>query len=120
MPCLASRRCIGMRRYIRANTPGATYFFTLTLHDRGARTLVDHVADLRAAFAKVKENHPFEIDAIVVLPEHLHAIWTLPPDDADFGTRWMLIKQAFTHRLTANGVAAPVRRTRGDRSLWQP
>jgi putative transposase len=109
-----------MRRYIRANTPGATYFFTVTLHDRGMRTLVDQIVDLRTAFAQVKERHPFHIDAIVILPEHLHTVWTLPPGDADFGTRWMLIKQAFTHRLSASGVPCPPRRGRGDRSMWQP
>jgi putative transposase len=108
-----------MRRYIRANTAGATYFFTLTLQDRSSRTLVDHVADLRAAFATVKERHPFEIDAVVVLPEHLHAIWTLPEGDADFSTRWMLIKRTFTHRLGDAGLEFGRRTRRGERILWQ-
>ncbi|MCG2593415.1 transposase [Ramlibacter sp. XY19] len=108
-----------MRRYIRANTAGATYFFTLTLQDRGSRTLVDHVADLRAAFAKVKQRHPFQIDAIVVLPEHLHTIWTLPADDSDFSNRWMLVKRSFTHRLSDAGVEFGRRERRGERLLWQ-
>ena len=71
-----------MRRYIRADT-AATYFFTLTLQDRSARHLVDHIAELRSCLAAVKARHPFRIDAMVVLPEHLHALWTLPADDAD-------------------------------------
>lgn len=108
-----------MRRYIRANPTGATSFFTVTLQDRGMRTLVDYVVDLRTAFAQVKQRHPFAIDAMVVLPEHLHTIWTLPEGDADFGMRWMLIKQAFTHRLSASGVEPAPRRKRGDRSFWQ-
>lgn len=111
-----------MSRYIRASTPGATYFFTVTLQDRSDRYLVDHVADLRSCFAAVKARHPFRIDAMVVLPEHLHAIWTLPEDDSDFSGRWMLLKQAFTRRLQNAGrlePAAAAHRCKGRRSLWQ-
>ena len=111
-----------MRRYIRAFVPGGTFFFTVTLQDRGARYLRDHVAELRTCFTEVKDRHPFRVDAIVILPEHLHAIWTLPTDDADFGTRWMLIKQAFTRRLHAIGAldeASSSVRRKGQRSVWQ-
>ncbi|HEX7890014.1 MAG TPA: transposase [Ramlibacter sp.] len=111
-----------MPNYIRTHTAGATYFFTVTLRDRGARYLVDHVADLRACMADVKKRHPFEIDAMVVLPEHIHALWTLPTEDGDFSRRWMLLKQAFTRRLQAGGVLdrdAAEERRKGQRSLWQ-
>ena len=112
-----------MRRYIRSDVAGATYFFTLTLEDRSARHLVDRIADLRASFAEAKARHPFRMDAVVVLPEHLHVLWTLPSDDADFGTRWMLIKQGFTRRLREAGAlehkASSVRGTKGERTLWQ-
>jgi putative transposase len=112
-----------MRRYIRSKTDGATFFFTLALQDRGARYLVDHVADLRACMAQVKARHPFTVDAIVVLPEHLHAIWTLPNGDSDFGQRWMLVKQGFTRKLQASGAlegtASGSRGRKGERSLWQ-
>jgi putative transposase len=111
-----------MSRYIRFPLRGATYFFTVNLQDRGARHLVDHVADLRSCFASVKAAHPFRIEAMVVLPEHLHAIWTMPADDADFSRRWMLVKQAFTRRLQASGLldeSAAVPRAKGRRSLWQ-
>jgi len=111
-----------MPNYLRTHTAGATHFFTVTLRDRSARHLVDHIADLRACLADVKSRHPFDIDAMVVLPEHIHALWTLPPEDGDFSRRWMLLKQAFTRRLHAGGVldggAAEVRR-KGQRSLWQ-
>jgi len=90
----------------------------VTLTDRSTRTLVDHVVDLRTAFVQVKQRHPFRIDAVVILPEHLHTIWTLPEGDADFGKRWMLIKQAFTHRLGTSVVPRPRGRS-GERSLWQ-
>lgn len=112
-----------MRRYIRANATGATYFFTLALQDRASRALVDHIVALRRSVAEVAARHPFHIDAMVVLPEHVHALWTLPPDDADFALRWMLIKQGFTRRLARSGALAPseaaVRGRKGERSLWQ-
>ena len=112
-----------MRRYIRSTTPGATFFFTVVLEDRGARYLVDHVTDLRASFAEVKEARPFRTDAVVVLPEHIHAIWTLPEGDADFGHRWMLIQKAFTQRLGARDAlpskASNLRGTKGERTVWQ-
>jgi putative transposase len=107
-----------MRHYIRANTAGASYFFTLVLQDRCSSALVDHVESLKAAIAIVRRRHPFRIDAIVVLPDHLHALWTLPCGDADFSTRWMLIKQAVTRHVAASSQLAP-RGLRGERSLWQ-
>ena len=110
-----------MSRYIRAHVPGATYFFTVTLQDRGARWLVDHVVALRRCVRRTKELHPFDIDAMVVLPDHLHAIWTLPEGDADFGLRWHLIKRGFTTELVESGVLDQrSRRRRGsdERSVW--
>ncbi|HET8744797.1 MAG TPA: transposase [Ramlibacter sp.] len=112
-----------MRTYIRADAAGATYFFTLALQDRSARWLVDHVDDLRAAVRQVKARHPFDIEAMVVLPEHLHALWRLPVDDSDFSTRWMLVKQTFTRLLMAKGIledsAAGPRGGKRERSVWQ-
>ena len=100
-----------MARYIRSKTPGATYFFTATLLDRQVGWLVDHVDILRAC-----------IDAIVVLPEHLQAIWTLPPADADFALRWMLVKRRFTRQLLCRRLLDPAStrpRRESERSLWQ-
>ncbi|MGF1613835.1 MAG: transposase, partial [Gammaproteobacteria bacterium] len=74
-----------MTEYRRAKIQGATYFFTVNGAERsGNHLLVDHIDLLRQIFRKVKNEHPFEIDAIVVLPEHLHCIWTLPSGDADY------------------------------------
>ncbi len=111
-----------MPRFIRAHTPGATFFFTAVLQDRSSRYLVDHVATLRQCIAEVKARHPFHIDAMVVLPEHIHAVWTLPEDDADYSARWMLLKQGFSRRLHLDehlGAPAPRPRRKGQRSLWQ-
>jgi putative transposase len=112
-----------MPNYIRTQTAGATYFFTVTLENRGERFLVDHVAELRACLKTVKERHPFDIEAMVVLPEHIHALWRLPVEDGDYATRWMLLKQTFTRRLSELGVLPPEaekpRGRRGERSVWQ-
>ena len=84
-------------RYRRVKLEGATYFFTLVTHER--RRLFDDpelVALFVAAVARIQARHPFEQIAYVVLPDHLHTIWQLPPDDADYSMRWRLIKEAFT------------------------
>lgn len=81
--------------------PEATWFLTASLKDRGSRVLVDQVAELRAACREVFARHPFRIDAMVVLPDHLHALWTLPDGDADFGARWSLLREAFARRVGA-------------------
>jgi putative transposase len=106
-------------RYRRANTPGATYFFAIVLADRRSTLLVDRVDALREAVAAVKSRHPFTIDAFVVLPNHVHAIWTLPDHDADFSTRWMLIKQAFARAIPKVETISPSRSRKGERGIWQ-
>ena len=107
-----------MVRYRRNFVPGGTYFFTVTLTDRTSSILVQHVDALRLAFRVARQERPFTIDAIVILPEHLHAIWTLPSDDSDFSSRWRRIKAHFTHQLVTTGV--PVLRHRnGEYNLWQ-
>ena len=83
------------RRYRQA---GGCYFFTLVTENR-TPLLIEHIERLRIAMRHCKEKHPFTIDAIVVLPEHLHTLWTLPPDDHDFSTRWMVIKRKFSAGL---------------------
>ena len=84
-------------RYRRVNAAGATFFFTLvTEHRRPLFRESEAVSLLLGAVEKVRSRHPFEIDAYVVLPDHLHTLWTLPDGDANFSTRWRLIKEAFT------------------------
>ena len=83
-----------MSRYRRANTPGASYFFTLvTFRRQPILCEAPFRAALRNAIHEVRTRRPFSIDAWVLLPDHLHCIWTLPPEDADFATRWSLIKR---------------------------
>ena len=78
--------------YRRNRVAGGTYFFTVTVRDRSSDVLVRHVDLLRDAFRSVRAERPFTIDAIVILPEHLHTVWTLPEDDADYSGRWRAIK----------------------------
>jgi len=88
-----------MSRYIRPKLPGACVFFTVNLAERGSWLLVDEIVRLRAAVRATRQERPFEIDAWVVLPDHIDAVWTLPAGDADFSTRWGAIKARFTRSL---------------------
>lgn len=106
-----------MVRYRRNYVPGGTYFFTVTLRNRQSRTLTDHIDLLRGAFRDVRKARPFEIDAIVVLPEHLHAVITLPVGDADYSVRWKGIKGGFSKSLARAGIRVEKDR-RGEYCLW--
>jgi putative transposase len=111
-----------MPRYIRADAPGATYFFTVVLQDRRSHWLTDHIGILRDCLALTRADHPFRIDAMVVLPEHVHALWTLPEGDANFPLRWQLVKRRFTRQLLCRRLldaSASRRHGDGERSLWQ-
>jgi putative transposase len=107
-----------MVHYPRNFVPGGTFFFTVTLDDRSSSALVDHIALLRSAFRTTQSERPFVTDAIVILPDHLHAILTLPPGDSDFSDRWRRIKGSFTRSGVATG-ASISRDHRGEYSLWQ-
>jgi putative transposase len=108
-----------MPNYRRAWIPGGTFFFTVAIADRRSTLLIDEIKPLRRAFATTMRTRPFRIDAIVVLPEHLHCVWTLPFGDADFATRWRQIKAAFSRELPKRGsVRASLSRKR-ERGLWQ-
>jgi putative transposase len=109
-----------MRNYKRLQIPGGTYFFTLTLAERhGNDLLTRHVAALRSAFRRTLADRPAAVQAIVVLPDHLHCIWRLPEGDDDFPTRWRLIKSRFSRQIQAGERISPSRARRGERGLWQ-
>ncbi len=85
-----------MTDYRRFYVPGATWFFTVNLAQRkDNRILLENIDLLRKAFSEVKKRQPFTIDAIVIMPDHLHYLWTLPADDLDYSTRWEQIKGYF-------------------------
>jgi putative transposase len=107
-----------MVNYRRNLVPGGTFFFTVALANRRSSVLVENVALLREAFRKTRAERPFEIDAIVILPEHLHAIMTLPPSDFDYSGRWRRVKGLFTRAIVKSGAfIAPD--SRGEYELWQ-
>jgi putative transposase len=107
-----------MVNYRRNVLPGGTFFFTVTLANRRSSVLVKQIEPLRRAFAAARAERPFVIDAIVILPDHLHVIFTLPDGDSDFAGRWRRIKGHFSSSLLEAGL--PVKRSRnGDLSLWQ-
>ena len=105
--------------YRRAPAPGGTFFFTVNLHDRHGDLLTRHIHALREAVRQVKARHPFTIVAWVVLPEHMHAVWALPTDDADFATRWALIKANFSRAIGQGEPVSASRRRKGERGIWQ-
>jgi putative transposase len=107
-------------QYRRAWLPGGTWFFTVNLAERlENRLLVDRIDLLRLAFRKVRQGHPFDLDAVVILPDHLHCIWTLPPNDADFSNRWGLIKGYFSRAIEKDERISESRSRRGERGVWQ-
>ena len=108
-----------MSRYRRSHLPGGTWFFTVVTNNRRALfETPENVERLREAVRMVAVSRPFVIDAIVVLPDHIHAVWTLPEGDGDFSTRWRLIKSRFRPVETLDETSpANVRPNRG-RALW--
>ncbi len=107
-----------MVHYRRNRVAGGTYFFTVNLRDRRLALLVEHAGALRDIVRVVRIELPFVIDAMVILPDHWHAVWTLPPNDAGYARRIRLIKARFTRQLVRAGVAI-AKDQRGEHRLWQ-
>lgn len=113
-----------MTSYGRIKIEGGTYFLTQVTHHRQPWLCRDIARSLlRSAFLKVREKYPFQIDAIVFLPDHIHCIWTLPPNDSDYATRWRLIKSYVTKQgasqLQLQANRSESRQKRREGNLWQ-
>ena len=109
-----------MTQYRRIYMPGASWFFTVNLaHKQGNYLLVEQIDLLREAFKYVKKRHPFYMDAVVVMPNHLHCIWTLPEGDADYSLRWRLLKAFFSRGIPKDEVISNSREKRRERGIWQ-
>lgn len=108
-----------MTGYRRNFIAGGAFFFTVNLAERRLALLTTHIDKLRAAFREIRARHPFTIEAIVVLPDHLHAVWRLPEGDADFATRWRLIKSAFSRSIAVGERISASRAAKGERGIWQ-
>ncbi|CUI84682.1 REP-associated tyrosine transposase [Cognatishimia activa] len=107
-----------MPNYLRPKQSGATIFFTVALADRSSQLLIDDIQGLREAVIKTRQERPFKIDAWVVLPDHMHCIWTLPAGDSDYATRWRLIKSRFSRRHPV-GPRSKSHMARNERGIWQ-
>ncbi|MEW9919106.1 transposase [Marimonas sp. MJW-29] len=108
-----------MSSYIRRRTPGATYFFTLRLADRHGDLLTRRIDDLRRAMREVLAHRPFRIDAITVLPAAIHTLWTLPPGDADYSSRIVMLKSHFSRAQPLPSHRTPSQIRRGEKGIWQ-
>lgn len=113
-----------MSRYTRTCIPGGSYFFTVVTYRRDPwlTTAIARIT-LRRAITEVRAQRPFSIDAWVLLPDHMHCVWTLPAGDTEYGVRWRLIKRAVSIGLRAAGVPTlapgPARERRRERGFWQ-
>ena len=108
-----------MPNYRRVRIAGGTYFFTVNLLERRQRLLTKHIADLRRAIAWTKRRWPFRIEALVVLPDHFHAVIALPEGDANYAQRLRHIKGRFSRSLEKSEWLSSVREERGERGIWQ-
>jgi putative transposase len=109
-----------MPNYRRTHIAGGTFFFTVNLLERYPNDLlIEHIEVLREAVRRTRLRWPFHIDAWVVLPDHIHTVWTLPPGDEDYANRWRTIKQHFSRALPVTERRSKVRVARNERGIWQ-
>jgi putative transposase len=108
-----------MPNYRRYRIKGGCYFFTVNLLERKKQLLTENITLLRHAFRTVKQQRPFHIDAIVILPDHLHCVLTLPENDDDYSGRWRAIKKIFTKQLPKTEYLSKTRIKRHERGIWQ-
>jgi putative transposase len=109
-----------MTEYRRYYIPNATWFFTVNLAERkNNRLLVEHIDLLRDCFRYVKQQKSFHVDAIVIMPDHLHCIWTLPADDSNYSIRWNMLKGRFSRAIDKGEKISASRLNRRERGIWQ-
>ncbi len=108
-----------MPNYRRNRVPGGTYFFTVNLFDRNRDLLTRHIDELRESVRQVRRFRPFHIDAWVVLPEHMHCIWTLPVGGEDYSSRWKAIKIRFAKQIPKTETLLKMCLRKGERGVWQ-
>ncbi|MGX9355238.1 REP-associated tyrosine transposase [Roseobacteraceae bacterium S113] len=114
------RQSLSMPSYRRFRVPGGTYFLTLCLADRTSSLLIDEIDVLREAYLAAQISAPFTCDAMVVLPDHLHALWTMPQGDCNYSRRVASLKTEFTRRLRRAGFIPPHPGRKGESGIWQP
>ncbi len=110
-----------MTAYRRNKTAGATYFFTVNLLNRSSGLLIKHIDIVREAHQYIMHRHPFRMEAMVVLPDHIHALWTLPCDDDNYSMRWRLFKSYFSRNIPylEQELISNSRQSKKERGIWQ-
>ncbi|MFT5083861.1 MAG: putative transposase [Lentisphaeria bacterium] len=114
----------GMSNYRRMRTEGGTYFFTVVTYRRRPIFVDNSVVDeLRKAIKEVKQQSPFVVDAWVVLPDHMHCVWSLPEGDADYSKRMGQIKSNFTRRVKGrfhqSSLLTDAKQRKRESTIWQ-
>jgi putative transposase len=108
-----------MSNYRRNRISGGTFFVTVNLLNRNSELLVANIGLLRQVVKQTIQRWPFQIDAWVILPEHMHCVWTLPVDDSDYAARWKEIKMQFSKALPKTEELSEARTAQGERGIWQ-
>lgn len=108
-----------MPNYRRRTCPGGTFFFSVMLAPECGLSLIEHLHLLRIAYSETLEENPFRTNAIVILPDHLHAVWTLPDGDGDYAIRWRKVKGRFTRMVKHSGARTASAVRRGESGVWQ-
>ncbi|HUZ30717.1 MAG TPA: transposase [Xanthobacteraceae bacterium] len=108
-----------MSRCRRAKIEGGTFFFTLALADRSSDLLIRRIDHVRRAYEVARERLPFETVAICILPDHLHALWSLPDGEADFASRWSRFKSAFSRSLPPSQTRSASKIAKREKGIWQ-
>lgn len=119
VPTRLRRGAPTMSRYRRMRIDGGVFFFTVVLADRSSTLLVDQIVRLRRIHESVRKRLPFEVVAVCVLPDHIHAIWALPEHDSNYSLRWSLIKSGFSRGLEVDTVRSPSKSRKRERGVWQ-
>lgn len=108
-----------MPNYHRVRVPGATFFFTVVLAERGSSLLTEQITDLRRAYLATIATMPVRCDAIVVLPDHMHAVWTLPAGDSGYSERWRKIKYRFSRAVGCKLPRSASKIAKRETGIWQ-
>ncbi len=108
-----------MSFYRRNYIKGGTFFFTVKLADPKSNLLIEHIDLLREAYQFVQQKYPFKTEAICILPNHIHCIWTLPEDDSNYSLRWRLLKTKFSSHFQAEKHLSSSKQRRKEKGIWQ-
>ena len=108
-----------MSHYRRSQQKGGTFFFTVALVNRKSNLLIEYIEHFKQAYRKVWQDYPFESVAVCILPDHVHAIWTLPDDDCNYSLRWQLIKRYFSRKFDADQMRSGSKIKHREKGIWQ-